>query len=70
MKMKRRLHILLTAFCLILLGQAGSRAYAQAPQTIEVGPHFGATAYVGDLNKDSKVDATDLTKLIDILLGR
>ena len=50
MEMKRGLHILLTAFCLVLLGQAGHRVYAQAPKTIEVGPHFGATAYVGELN--------------------
>ncbi len=48
--MKKRLHILLTAFCLILLGQAGSRVYAQNPKTIEVGPHAGITSYVGELN--------------------
>lgn len=47
--MKKRLHILLTAFCLIL-GQAGSRVYAQNPKTIEVGPHAGITSYVGELN--------------------
>lgn len=50
MKMKRRLRILLTAFCLVVMGQVGNRVYAQDPQTIEVGPHFGATAYVGELN--------------------
>lgn len=48
--MKKRLCLWLMAFCLILLGQAGHRAYAQNPQTIEVGPHFGATSYVGELN--------------------
>lgn len=48
--MKKRLHILLTAFCLILLGRAGSRVYAQNPKTIEVGPHAGITSYVGELN--------------------
>lgn len=40
------------------------------PATMEInvsGPDAGP---VGDLNKDSKVDATDLTKLIDILLKR
>jgi opacity protein-like surface antigen len=48
--MKKRLCLWLMAFCLILLGQAGHRAYAQDPQTIEVGPHFGASSYVGELN--------------------
>lgn len=48
--MKRGLRILLTAFCLVVMGQVGNRVYAQDPQTIEVGPHFGATAYVGELN--------------------
>ena len=48
--MKKRLCLWLMAFCLILLGQAGHRAYAQNPQTIEVGPHFGASSYVGELN--------------------
>ena len=56
MKMKRRLHILLTAFCLILLGQAGSRVYAQNPKTIEVGPHAGITSYVGELNSWRHLD--------------
>ena len=48
--MKKRLCLWLMALCLILLGQAGHRAYAQTPRTIEVGPHFGATSYVGELN--------------------
>lgn len=48
--MKKRLCFLLMAFCLILMGQVGHRAYAQNPQTIEVGPHFGASSYVGELN--------------------
>lgn len=34
----------------VMLGLTGSRALAQAPQTIEVGPHAGATSYIGDLN--------------------
>ena len=48
--MKKRLHFWLIAFVLVLMGQAGSVAYAQNPQTIEVGPHFGATSYIGELN--------------------
>ena len=48
--MKNRLHSLFVTTCLLLLCQAGQMAYAQAPKTIEVGPHFGGTAYVGDLN--------------------
>lgn len=37
-------------FCLAVMAQVGQHVYAQAPRTIEVGPHFGGTAYVGDLN--------------------
>lgn len=48
--MKNRLHFLFVAICLALLCQTGQKAFAQAPRTIEVGPHFGGTAYVGDLN--------------------
>ena len=48
--MKKRLHLWLITFVLVLMGQAGSIAYAQNPQTIEVGPHFGATSYIGELN--------------------
>ena len=48
--MKKRLCLWLIALCLILLGQAGNRVYAQDPQTIEVGPHLGVTSYIGELN--------------------
>ena len=47
--MKKRLRFLLMAFCLIFLGQC-RLSYAQNPQTIEVGPHFGASSYIGELN--------------------
>lgn len=47
--MKKRRCFLLMAFCLIFLGQ-GRLSYAQNPQTIEVGPHFGASSYIGELN--------------------
>ena len=48
--MKKRLRFLMVTIGLILLNLAGSVSFAQSPQTIEVGPHIGATAYVGDLN--------------------
>ena len=48
--MKRRLRFLLVMCFLILLGWSGSEAFAQFPETIEVGPHFGVTSYVGELN--------------------
>ncbi|MBR4147216.1 MAG: hypothetical protein IKU00_04920 [Bacteroidales bacterium] len=48
--MKKRLHFWLITFLLVLMSQAGPVAYAQNPQTIEVGPHFGATSYIGELN--------------------
>ena len=48
--MKNRLHFLFVTICLALLFQTGRNVFAQAPRTIEVGPHFGATAYVGELN--------------------
>ena len=35
---------------LILLNPGGFVLFAQSPQTIEVGPHVGATTYAGDLN--------------------
>ena len=47
--MKRRLHFLLIMCLLAILG-FNQPTLAQSPQTIEVGPHFGATSYVGDLN--------------------
>ena len=40
------------------------------PATMEINVSGPGAGPVGDLNKDSKVDATDLTKLIDILLKR
>lgn len=48
--MKNRLHSFSVTLCLLLLCLVGRSVYAQAPRTIEVGPHFGATGYVGDLN--------------------
>lgn len=47
--MKKRLLFLMVTMNLILMNQATS-LYAQSPKTIEVGPHFGGTAYAGDLN--------------------
>lgn len=47
--MRRRLLFLIVAMSLFLLSQ-GNSAYAQSPQTIEVGPHIGGTTYAGDLN--------------------
>lgn len=46
--MKSRLRFLLI-MCVMAVLATGS-VKAQAPQTIEVGPHIGATSYVGDLN--------------------
>lgn len=54
--MKKRLCLWLMTLCLILLGQAGNRVYAQNPQTIEVGPHFGASSYIGELNTWRNLD--------------
>lgn len=48
--MKKRLRFLMVTMSLVLLCLAGSVSFAQSPRTIEVGPHFGATTYVGDLN--------------------
>lgn len=46
--MKNRLRFLLMMCVVTVLGM--NVAKAQSPQTIEVGPHVGATSYVGDLN--------------------
>lgn len=48
--MKKRLRFLLMMCLLAVMGLTNVKAYAQSPRTIEVGPHFGATSYVGDLN--------------------
>ena len=48
--MKKRLRFLMVTMGLVLLNTAGSALFAQSPKTIEVGPHFGATTYAGDLN--------------------
>lgn len=48
--MKKRLRYFVTMVCLVFWSLTATVSYAQNPQTIEVGPHFGATAYVGDLN--------------------
>ena len=36
--------------CLMAVLGFNMPSRAQSPQTLEVGPHFGATSYVGDLN--------------------
>ena len=46
--MEKRLHFWFVTLCLILLGQLSPIANAQDPRTIEVGPHFGGTAFIGD----------------------
>lgn len=48
--MKKRLRFLIVTMGLVFLNLAGAVLYAQSPRTIEVGPHFGGTAYFGDLN--------------------
>ena len=48
--MKKRLRFLLIMCTVVMMGLNLSNASAQSPQTIEVGPHFGATSYIGDLN--------------------
>lgn len=48
--MEKRLRFLMVTMCLALWCLAGSSSFAQAPQTLEVGPHFGVTTYAGDLN--------------------
>ena len=48
--MKKRLRFLLVTIGLVLMAGTGRLAYAQNPQTIEVGPHVGITSYIGELN--------------------
>lgn len=48
--MKKRLRFLMVTMSLALLCLVGSTSFAQSPKTLEVGPHFGATTYAGDLN--------------------
>ena len=48
--MKKRRFFWLVTFCLVFLGQMGKMAYAQTPQSIEVGPHGGISTYIGDIN--------------------
>ena len=48
--MKNRLRFCLVTFSLALMTWVGAAAYAQNPQTIEVGPHAGITSYIGELN--------------------
>lgn len=48
--MKKRLRFLLMMCTVVMMGLNLTTASAQSPQTIEVGPHFGATSYLGDLN--------------------
>ena len=48
---------------LVLLNPAGFVLNAQSPQTIEVGPHIGATTYAGDLNVWRNLDQWDWKSL-------
>ena len=48
--MKKRLRFLLIMCAVAVFSLTGYKASAQSPQTIEVGPHAGATSYIGDLN--------------------
>lgn len=48
--MRKRLRFWLVTMFLALMSQSPLFLGAQNPQTIEVGPHFGATSYVGELN--------------------
>lgn len=48
--MRKRLHFWLVTMVLALMSQTPLFVKAQNPQTIEVGPHFGATSYIGELN--------------------
>ena len=47
--MKQRLFFVLMTLCLILLGQGGF-LYAQAPRSLEIGPHVGASTTLNDIN--------------------
>ena len=47
--MKKSRCFWLLALALILLGQ-GREAFAQSPQTLEIGPHGGISCYLGDIN--------------------
>ncbi len=57
--MKRRLRFWLLCPALFLLACAGSPLCAQAPQTLEVGPHGGITTYLGDINTWKMFDQFD-----------
>lgn len=48
--MRKRLRFWLVTMILALVGQTPLFVNAQNPQTIEVGPHFGMTSYIGELN--------------------
>lgn len=61
--MTRRLLFLMVTMSLILLNHGGSALYAQAPQTIEVGPHIGVTTYAGDLNVWRNLSQWDWKKM-------
>lgn len=48
--MRKRLRFWLVTMMLALMSQTPLFVNAQNPQTIEVGPHFGVTSYIGELN--------------------
>ena len=48
--MRKRLRFWFVTMMLALMSQSPLYVTAQNPQTIEVGPHFGVTSYVGELN--------------------
>ena len=61
--MEKRLRFGFVTLCLILMGQAAQIANAQAPKTIEIGPHFGASSYVGELNVWKNLKEWDWKKM-------
>ena len=48
--MRKRLRFWFVTMMLALMSQTPLFVNAQNPQTIEVGPHFGVTSYIGELN--------------------
>ena len=61
--MEKRLRFWFVTLCLILMGQTAQIANAQAPKTIEIGPHFGASSYVGELNVWKNLKEWDWKKM-------
>lgn len=61
--MEKRLRFWFVTLCLILMGQSAQIADAQNPQTIEVGPHFGVSSYIGELNAWRNLDQWEWKKM-------